>query len=75
MKEEGVSSLVLTKIDEIAWLYNLRADDIPSFPVALAYTIVHEDGADLYIDAFRLDERSKALLKKQRLDQAIRCDL
>ena len=36
MKEEGVSSLVLTKIDEIAWLYNLRADDIPFFPVALS---------------------------------------
>nr|WP_304937731.1 aminopeptidase family protein P [Dubosiella newyorkensis] len=67
MKEEGVSSLVLTKIDEIAWLYNLRADDIPFFPVALAYTIVHEDSADLYIDDSRLDEQSKALFEKNNI--------
>ncbi len=67
MKEEGVSSLVLTKIDEIAWLYNLRADDIPFFPVALAYTIVHEDSADLYIDDSRLDEQSKALFEKNNV--------
>jgi Xaa-Pro aminopeptidase len=59
MKKHGAKAHIITKIDEIAWLYNLRANDIPNFPVALAYTIVYDDHADLYIDAGRLDETSK----------------
>ncbi len=64
MKQKGAKSHVITKIDEVAWLYNLRADDIPSFPVALAYTTITEDGAKLYINSERLDEESAALLKE-----------
>lgn len=64
MKQKGAKSHVITKIDEVAWLYNLRADDIPSFPVALAYTTITEDGAKLYISSERLDEESAALLKE-----------
>lgn len=62
MKELGAKSHVTSKIDEVAWLYNLRADDIPSFPVALAYTVLTEDGGTLYIDDSRLDEVSRKLL-------------
>lgn len=58
MAKRGAKHNLITKIDEIAWLYNLRANDIPSFPVALAYTIVSDDGAVLYIDKSRLDETS-----------------
>lgn len=34
MKEEGAKAHVITKIDEIIWLFNFRADDIPCFPAA-----------------------------------------
>ena len=39
LKETKVESIILTSVDQIAWLYNLRAHDIPNFPVALAYSI------------------------------------
>lgn len=64
MEKEGADHMVLTKIDEIAWLYNLRAADIPNFPVALAYTIISKDGAVLFIDDSRLDETSKQLFDR-----------
>ena len=35
MKGYNCRSHIVTKIDEIAWLYNLRAHDVPHFPVAL----------------------------------------
>ncbi|MBF0579970.1 aminopeptidase P family protein [Erysipelotrichaceae bacterium RD49] len=62
MKELGAKFHVTSKIDEVAWLYNLRADDIPSFPVALAYTVLGEEGGTLYIDDSRLDEVSRKIL-------------
>ncbi|MBQ0065336.1 MAG: aminopeptidase P family protein [Firmicutes bacterium] len=61
MKKAYTTSYIVTKIDQIAWLFNLRANDIPYFPVALAYAIIEEESATLYIDASRLDTESKAL--------------
>ena len=63
MEELKADWHVITKIDEIAWLYNLRAHDIPNFPVALAYTILSKDGGTLYIDQSRLDDESRKLLE------------
>lgn len=64
MKEAGAKHHVMTKIDEIAWLYNLRAHDIPNFPVALAYTVLDEDGGTLYINQERLDPQSRQILEE-----------
>lgn len=68
MESVHADTLVLTKVDEIAWLYNLRAFDIPHFPVAMAYTIIQKDNATIYMDASRLDEESKTLFEKYNID-------
>lgn len=67
MKGYNCRSHIVTKIDEIAWLYNLRANDVPHFPVALAYTIIKENDAMIYIDASRLDEESKTLFAQNHI--------
>lgn len=67
MKGYNCRSHIVTKIDEIAWLYNLRAHDVPHFPVALAYTIIKENDAMIYIDASRLDEESKTLFSQNHI--------
>ena len=67
MTKEGCASFIITKIDEIAWLFNIRAHDIPHFPVALAYATIEKDKATLYIDASRLDDESKALFEQNQI--------
>lgn len=67
MKGYNCRSHIVTKIDEIAWLYNLRAHDVPHFPVALAYTIIKENDAMIYIDASRLDKESKTLFAQNHI--------
>lgn len=68
MKEAGAKAHVTTKIDDIAWLYNLRAHDIPNFPVALAYTVITQDGGTLYIDQSRLDDTSRKILEEAGIE-------
>ena len=46
----GADALLLTALDEIAWLLNLRGADVPYNPVALAYLILEPHGAQLFID-------------------------
>ena len=57
-------SIFSNKVDEVAWLFNLRAHDIPNFPVALAYAHIGLDDVYLYIDQSRLDEQSKVSFNK-----------
>ena len=43
MKEAGATTHVLTSLDDLAWLFNLRGDDVASNPVILSYAIVTEE--------------------------------
>ncbi len=49
MQRFGAASLVLSKIDDIMWLFNIRGEDIPYNPVAIAYCIIRNEEAFLYI--------------------------
>lgn len=50
LKEEGYDAAVVSALDSVAWLLNLRGSDVERTPVALAYVIAHADGtAELFI--------------------------
>ena len=48
MREAGASVHVLTTLDDIAWILNLRGGDIPNVPVFLGYLLLTERGCILY---------------------------
>lgn len=48
-------AVVLSALDSIAWIFNIRGEDVPRTPVALAYAVVHADSsADLFVAAEKL---------------------
>ncbi|XP_072019577.1 xaa-Pro aminopeptidase 1-like [Amphiura filiformis] len=49
MAAEGADAIVLSKLDEIAWLYNMRGQDIPYNPMFVSYTIITTDSIRLYL--------------------------
>jgi len=54
MQEKNEDALILTALDSICWLLNIRANDIPCLPVALCVAILKQDGnLDLLIDSAR----------------------
>ncbi len=50
MKKEGVDAFVITALDETAWLFNLRGNDVLYNPVFLSYAIIEADRARLYLN-------------------------
>ena len=50
MKKEEAGIHVLTSLDDIAWLYNIRSNDVECCPVVLAYTMVTKDRALLFAE-------------------------
>ncbi|XP_072019507.1 xaa-Pro aminopeptidase 2-like isoform X2 [Amphiura filiformis] len=49
MKEKNAEALIITKLDEVAWLFNLRSADIPNNPFFLAYSIITNNEIRLYL--------------------------
>lgn len=49
MKEEDVDMMVVTALDEIAWLFNLRANDIDYNPLFISYAVVEMNVVTLYL--------------------------
>lgn len=54
LKADGCSALVVTMLDEIAWLFNIRGSDVECNPVTIAYAVVTMDSATLCIDKAKL---------------------
>lgn len=63
MKEEKVSTHVLTALEDQAWLFNLRANDVKHTPVFLSFTIITNDDVYLFIDVKKLNEEITSSLK------------
>lgn len=53
--EQGQSHFI-SKLDDIAWLLNLRGADIPNNPYFLSYLWIKETEAILYVDPLKLNE-------------------
>ncbi len=49
MAEAGTRTYILSKLDDIMWLTNLRGNDVECNPVALSYAIITEDEFLLFV--------------------------
>ncbi|KPF63923.1 aminopeptidase P family protein [Porphyrobacter sp. AAP60] len=50
LTREGHDAVVIPALDSVAWLLNIRGNDVAHTPVALSYVIAHKDGsAELFI--------------------------
>ena len=62
--KEDEASLFLSNIDDIAWLYNLRGEDVPITPVFLSFTYVDENNAYLFLNKNVLSKEAEESLNE-----------
>ncbi|XP_068647791.1 aminopeptidase P2 [Aristolochia californica] len=66
--DEGSTGIVISMLDEIAWLLNLRGNDVPHSPVAYAYLIVEITSAKLFVDNSKVTPEVMAHLKNSGIE-------
>ncbi|KIK04842.1 hypothetical protein K443DRAFT_675621 [Laccaria amethystina LaAM-08-1] len=59
IKKKKAEAIVVTMLDEVAWLFNLRGSDIDYNPVFFAYAVVTMDEVILFIDSAQLDDTAR----------------
>ncbi len=56
---------LLTSLDEIAWLFNLRGNDVENNPVFLSYAMITDSKAFLYVNPVAVDDTLRKVLEAE----------
>ncbi|RKR80807.1 Xaa-Pro aminopeptidase [Mucilaginibacter gracilis] len=62
MKAAKTNHHLISSLDDIAWLFNIRGGDVSYNPVVLSFAIISDSNATLFIDLEKVTEADKALL-------------
>ena len=62
VQEKGATHHLISSLDDIAWLTNLRGSDVEYNPVFLAHLLVGPDSATLFVNDTRLNDEARAAL-------------
>ncbi len=65
IKVQGCRGLVLSKLDDVMWLYHLRGSDIECNPVALSYAVITLENAYLFLQPEAVNESVREIMKAQ----------
>lgn len=64
MKTQKVSHHLVTTLDDIAWIFNIRGTDVEFNPVAVAYALISNSSITLFIDPNKVADDLYQELKK-----------
>ena len=67
LNHQKVDGYLLSALDEIAWLFNLRGADIPCNPVFFAYAYITTTQVLLFIDHQKINPELRATLEQQSI--------
>ena len=68
MAKDGANALLLTKLDDLMWLFNIRGCDVECNPVAMSYAYITEESATLFIQQKALDAQVTEYLAAHRIE-------
>ncbi|MEJ5995824.1 aminopeptidase P family protein [Pedobacter sp. Du54] len=68
MKQHRADYHLISSLDDMAWVFNLRGRDVKYNPVVLSFAILTENEATLYIQNDKLSDHEKASLTKSGVE-------
>ena len=67
MAKDGYDFYLLSSLDDIAWLLNVRGGDVPYNPVVQSYLILSEQKVCWYVDQAKLTQELHSILEKDSI--------
>lgn len=61
-------SIIVSALDEIAWLLNIRGNDVEYNPVVISYVVLEADKCTLFVDANKIDTVARNYLDFNNID-------
>lgn len=70
MRKARAEIFVMSALDDIAWLFNIRGNDVAYNPVVIAYALVEEEKATLFIAPEKLTPDTRLYLENEGISVA-----
>ena len=70
LKKARANTFIMSALDDIAWLFNIRGKDVDYNPVVIAFALVEEQKATLFVAPEKLTDDTSAYLLSQGVDVA-----
>ena len=67
MKDEMFDMHIITSLEDQAWLYNLRGNDVNHTPIFLCYTVITPEETTLFINTKKIDNTIDKYLKAENI--------
>lgn len=67
MQKAHADVFVMSALDDIAWLFNIRGRDVAYNPVVIAYALLDANNCILYLDAQKLTDDTAAYLTNEKV--------
>lgn len=64
LQKQGADYHLVSSLDDMAWLFNIRGKDVSYNPVVLSFALISQDEAKLFINPDKLSNEDKELLLK-----------
>lgn len=68
MGKKEATTHIITTLDDIAWLFNMRGNDVAYNPVVLSYAVITLDKAYLFVDKDKLNATLLDQFKQDNVD-------
>ena len=68
MKAQGADRHILTTLDDICWLLNVRGNDVAFSPLLLSYAVITENTVELYADQRKFSDAMKMAFQKDGIE-------
>lgn len=68
MKEKDADIFLISSLDDIAWVFNLRGSDIAYNPVVISYAAITKDRALLFVDKEKIEEKVESFLNENKIE-------
>ena len=68
MRKFDVDYFILASLDDIAWLYNIRGNDVSNNPVVISYAIISKDKSYLFVDNNKIDNNVEKFLNDNNIE-------
>ena len=67
-KGECSGAMIISALDEIAWLLNIRGNDVEYNPVVISYAVLQPDKCTLFVDSAKIDSSAQNYLDFNNID-------
>ena len=68
LAKKKADAMIISALDEIAWLLNIRGNDVEYNPVVISYVVLEADKCTLFVDAAKIDSPAQNYLDFNNID-------